>query len=677
MALAGLSGLICGVSSAFHYTNRFYGNPVCWISWLTGMLFLLAAFWPTAVLKPPAVLKPLAPSPQAKSARINWKDLFFFGGLSLFVAGLYFVNFKTAPWNQNGLFDDAAWDIYFMKRYIFSGAPFQPAFFDGGISREVIYHYYLYPWFKVLGYNLLVFKIALMVLGLSTILFTSLLIQRITKSYWAAAMAALVFALLPFQYVHTFEGHRYAMAYPLMTASLYFLYTGFKYRAPFRVVISAILAALLMDSAIMGKQYLICLLGAWMVSMLFHYRGFFNRPNWNHAKLFGFSLVVAMMPLIIYIYYNPVYFQHETNLTNEFITAFRNGGIQGIAPYLQRAREVFFSQFTYWRRFNFGFVPLPFVYYIFLLPGLLIAIYKKHYELFFLALLPVAGAIISGIWDFRFLHAVPFWIVLMALTFKTLMDFFERIPLPRFGSRIKAVPAQEYAPINCNDGIFKEGGKQNGGAGSECGSASKRSGRFLALGLILAALLIGLVPSVKYLYATSKDPFSIFFFPQKDVAVSRFLRDVVAGVPNPSPRMRWQELIKLKGYPEPDYDTLICQNLGYAITHLFLQDYGDEKIMRLSGGMPFNLFNESEILNVNLQAIRDYQKSGKDLKLIWEIEEKTRRIIELFKELNYLGKDQILAAEFLDRKFSFYVLTIKNSRIDEFKDRAQRLKLPD
>lgn len=651
MVLAGLSGLICGISTSFHYTNRYFGNPVSWISWLTGMLFLLVAFFPTAVFRPTAASGPTLPSLKEKLLRINRKDLLFFGGLSLFVIILYLVNFRTAPWNQNSVFDDAAWDIYFMKRYIFSGAPFQAAWFDGGVSREVIYHYYLYAFFKLFGYNLLIFKIALMILGLTTILFTSMLIQRLTKSYWVTAMAAVVFSLLPFQYVHTFEGHRYAMAYPLTAVSFYMLYTGFKNKAPFRVVLSAIFAALLMDSAIMGKQYLICLLGAWVVSMIFHYRKFFNRSNWNNTKLFGFSLIVAMMPLIIYIYFNPVYFAHESDMTNQFLTALKNGGLKGIETYINSTREVFFSPFSYIRRFNFEFVPLPFVYFVFLLPGLLIAVLKKRYELFFLALLPVAAAIVSGIWDFRFLHAVPFWIIMMAFTFKTLMDLFGRIS------------------------FFHKKNPPQIGESPHFGE-KKTVGRYWAIGLMTVVLLFGLVPSVEYLYKKSKDPNSIFMFPQRDLALSRYLRDIVAGVPNPSTKMRWQELNKLKGYPEPGYDTLICQLYSYAILHLLIKDYGDEKIMAFSDQLPFNLYPEADILGNNLRAIQSYQKTNKDLKLIWEIEEKTTRIIELFKQFNYMGSDQILGSSHAGIKFSFYVLNIKNDRIDEFKEKVQGLKLP-
>jgi len=105
------------------------------------------------------------------SRLVRHKDLL----ISLFVLVLFFsshlINFSIAPWNQNGLFDDAAWDIYFAKNHIFAG-------------------------------------------------------------------------------------HRYTITAPLMTVSLYYLYTSFTNKSRPRAAISAIFAALCLGSAIMGKQYL-------------------------------------------------------------------------------------------------------------------------------------------------------------------------------------------------------------------------------------------------------------------------------------------------------------------------------------------------------------------------------------------------------------------------------------
>src|SRR5207249_1871373 len=99
-----------------------------------------------------------------------WDDKRFlrvFVILALLFVVTHIWNFKTTPWNQNGLFDDAAWDIYFAKKYIFTHEPFQTAVSEG-IARETIFHYYITFFFVLFGYNLLVFNVALLILGLST-----------------------------------------------------------------------------------------------------------------------------------------------------------------------------------------------------------------------------------------------------------------------------------------------------------------------------------------------------------------------------------------------------------------------------------------------------------------------------------------------------------------------------
>ena len=54
---------------------------------------------------------------------------------------------------------------------------------------------------------------------------------------------------------------------------------------------------------------------------------------------------------------------------------------------------------------------------------------------------------------------------------------------------------------------------------------------------MLAALILldGLVPSVRYIYGKTKSPFWIRHYAQQEVAVSRFLKHVVAGQEHPGP----------------------------------------------------------------------------------------------------------------------------------------------
>ena len=84
-------------------------------------------------------------------------------------------------------------------------------------------------------------------------------------------------------------------------------------------------------------------------------------------------------------------------------------------------------------------------------------------------------------------------------------------------------------------------------------------------------LLHGLVPSVRYIYGKTKNPFSIHHYAQEEVAVSRFLKHVVAGQEHPGPpRLERDEFNRIKDSRSSQYDTLICQNDAYSIIHLFL-----------------------------------------------------------------------------------------------------------
>lgn len=634
--LAALSALACLIASSLHYSNG-SNSPVAWLGWATGILFLLLAYIPWKKKK----------AKKKKARAIKSTDVWILlgsVGVLFFLSHLW--NFQTAPWNQNGLFDDAAWDLHFVKTYILAGKPFQAAvFLDGySASREIIYHLYLVPFFKVLGFNLLTYDIALMVLGFVTVLFTTLLIHRLFKNYVVTALSAVVMNFLPLHFIHTFVGHRYAIVAPLMMSSIYFLYAGFMDKSRFKVVVSSILGGFCFASAIMGKQYLMALFGALVLYLIFNFKKSYNKDNWNLVKLFAAGIIISSMPLLVYIFYNQTaYFANEGNYTKQFLDALKTQGMTGFMTYFTRMMDCLFGQ-TWYKWFLPEFPLLPVPYLIFFVPGIFIAFFRKHYSLLVLALLAPAGAFIAGFSDYRVLHSSPFWIILMAFTINEVLNLKWFMPKATAEEAPAASKVQEYYRL---------------------GSTA----------LVTVILLTGLIPCVKYLNEKSRDPYSVWYFAQKDVAVTRYLRDIVAGVPNPSSNFRWQEFNKLEGVKEPTYDTMICQALGYAITHLFLSDYDSYKVMALSDGLPFHLMQENEILETNKKAIGNYVKGTKDLKLIWEVNEKTNKVIAQFKKLNSLGSDEVIGSQHAGQSFSFYVLNIKNANIDEFKEKVKTLQL--
>src|SRR5207302_7074621 len=124
--------------------------------------------------------------------------------------------------------------------------PFQAAWFHpyGPIAHETLFHYYLWPWLHLFGYNILTNEAALLALWCTTFLFTLLLTDLFFQSYVVTSVIALVFTFLPFAFIYTFVGYHYEMAAPLCVASLYFLHVGFKTDSSFCLALGGIAAGL-------------------------------------------------------------------------------------------------------------------------------------------------------------------------------------------------------------------------------------------------------------------------------------------------------------------------------------------------------------------------------------------------------------------------------------------------
>ena len=194
----------------------------------------------------------------------------------------------------------------------------------------------------------------------------------------------------------------------------------------------------------------------------------------------------------------------------------------------------------------------------------------------------------------------------------------------------------------------------------------------IVLGVIAGLILLdGLLPSVRYIYAKTKNPFLIRHYAQHEVAVSRFLKHVVAGEEHPgSPRLERDEFNRIQGSLNPSYETLICSREVYSIIHLFLHDYDDAKVLSFCGGSPFFVMSEQDVWDANKRAILTHAPGPKDLKLIWERDPKTERIITMFQTARDLGSEDSLSFSFGGIMRRFYVLNISNKNIREFQDRV-------
>lgn len=645
--LAIFFSVICLISTSLHYTEVASGNFLTWSSWLlsVGFLFLYS--------KEPGNFK--FDLSVFKSKRLL---LYLILTCGFFITHLW--NFSNLPWSDKGLFDDGAWDIYFAKERIFTDQPFQAAFFDdvGLISREVVFHYYITFFFKLFGYNLLVFNIALTVLGYITFMFTTLLAERLFNKKSITIFTAIVMNFFPLHFMHMYAGHRYAMAAPMIMASVYFSYTGFSMKNKIRLALGALFAALAVDSAVMGKQYLYGLIIGTVLLVIFHRKDYLKRKIINRAVHYSLSLVICMMPLIVYVLFNPVYFNHEKNMTNEFISSLgintkEDGAIgyvkmpfalisktinqdeasEQFKKYIDLLTGTFFNKDTGVKWFIPGFTAIPIAYYILIIPGIIIAIRRRYYPIIILAILPAVGAFVAGSSDYRVLHGASFWVILVACAL--------------------------YGAYKLNDHKKLEKYKLGYAALAAC--------------VIVASL--GLYSSTSYIYEMASDKNSLRLLPHKDVEVARYMKDVVAGVESPSTEMEWNELNTGLSVSSK-YDTLLCQKSGYAITHVFLHDFGNKKIMALSDQLPFQIMNEEDIFDANKKAINEYDSSSKkDLKLIWEYDQKTNRIISEFKKFENYGKGKDISVKTDSGNVRFYILDILNKDIGKLKADTANLEL--
>ncbi len=607
-----ISLVICAWAGAAHYRRAAWGDRWQPIGWLLSMAFLLAAFYP----------KPRALTARFRSL-INPKTGFFLFWILFFVVS-HLWNFSTAPWNGNALFDESGWDLWYLKSYVI-GHPYQPAWFHAPIARETLFHYYVWGFLKLLGFNILSYQAALFVIWLTVFVFTILLVDLLFESYVVTSVAALILNFLPFAFIYTFAGYRYPMAVALAAASLYFLHLGFRTSSGFYLSLGGIAAGLCLASSISGKQYLLALVIAAPLYGVFYWRRLMQPVTWASLATAVFGFVAAALPTFLYVAFNRnEYTLYETNFVSDFWQAVHSAPFpNGIRPYTKQLSDCFFAV-PGPRFFIPDTLPIPLPYYWLLLPGFALAFWQKRFEIPLLAAIPVAGAFIAKAIENRLLMPIPFWVILMSFTFAGILKL------------------RQWPGVQIVLGVLS--------------------------GLIL---LDGLVPSVRYIYAKTKSPFSIHHYAQEEVAVSRFLKHVVAGQEHPSPpRLEANEFNRIRGILDPPYETFICPREPYSIIHLFLHDYDDAKVLSFCGGTPFYVMSEQDVWNANKRAILTQTLTPKDLKLIWERDLKTERIITMFQTVRDLGTEDSLSFSFGGRMRRFLVLNIPNKNIREFQDRV-------
>ena len=407
--------------SVLYYTGVLETNfPAGWL-WLLSFLLLYAAFlhgkrfpaaW-TAFWNRDTI-------PPEYGRRKRLAVLIFAVSAVYFLSHLY--GYPSAPWNNYGLFDDAAWDIFIAREKCFTGNAFEIIFWNpdiGMISRELLFHYYISILFRLFGYNLFVFNMALILLGYVTVLFTALLADAIFHNVFYAFAAGIMLNFLPVEFTQVFMGHRYAICGPVMMVSLFFLYRAFQLRSVPYGVAGGVFAGFAMESAIMGKQYLWALLAA-----AFLYAAAYRRQTETLKAalpvilgvLLGYAVTTA--PLYAYIATNGERYNiRQANLTAEFFAQIRAEGLSAVWRRMERLRETLFALHSWSRQFSDGFPILPWYLAVPAIAGSVAAFFKKHYVLPLMIAVPLAGNVVSESYDFRLLIAAPFMVLTAVYAF--------------------------------------------------------------------------------------------------------------------------------------------------------------------------------------------------------------------------------------------------------------------
>jgi len=123
LSLSVVSLVLCALGATAHYLKWALGNPWQLVGWLLSMVFLL-----------------LACLPGPSELRANFKSVIkpktaFFVFWILFFVVAHLWNLRTAPWNGDGLFEDAAVDLLYLKTHVAVGLSKPRGFILMGLLR--------------------------------------------------------------------------------------------------------------------------------------------------------------------------------------------------------------------------------------------------------------------------------------------------------------------------------------------------------------------------------------------------------------------------------------------------------------------------------------------------------------------------------------------------------------
>ena len=535
---------------------------------------------------------------------ISRKEMLIAGiGISLLYNLIHIYKIGEAPWNNFGLFDDAGWDIFDARLKCFRGDNFEMIFFDGpigGISRELVFHYYISIFFRIFGYNLAVFNAALAVLGWVTVFFTFLSVKEMTENIWISICSALTLMFLPLEFTQVYMGHRYAICGPLLMISFYCVIKAYKNKSVLHAAVAGIFAGLTMASAIMGKQYLYGLIFLGLVYGIYYLikkrEELVNSISITLVGIVGY--LSSTTPLYAYIVtHREQYNIRQDSMIKDFFRRIQESGMEPVKENIKALIEVLFGKETGLRQFSPGYPVFTWFYLIFFILGIVYLLWKKKFSSIVFALIPIAGCVIALAYDFRILISAPF------IAFIITSGVFGTAEII-----IRISKTKEYYGY-------------------------------------IAAVVISVVclsPQISYLKGLADDPNSLVHLPHHSVAISRYMQDLALGAEDPSIEMKDDEFNL--GNTNDRYDLYIAIRGTYGHLHAYLGEESSREILKLTGDFPYVGQSDEDIRRNVYGTIQSYMPTGKDLMLAFEYSDRVEEIISELEgtgvaEVNYDTRD--------------------------------------
>src|SRR5439155_23018987 len=141
---------------------------------------------------------------------------------------------------------------------------------------------------------------------------------------------------------------------------------------------------------------------------VFYWRSLTRRATWGSLALVIYGFAVAATPILLYIVFNrEAYTLYESSFLRDFWHAMQSAPFpNGIRPFTRQLYDCFFT-IPGPRFFIPDTLPIPLPYYWLLVPGLVLALWQKRFEIVLVSILSVVGAFVATSYDNRLLLAIP------------------------------------------------------------------------------------------------------------------------------------------------------------------------------------------------------------------------------------------------------------------------------